>query len=79
MRLPDVTVSSGSPADLVAIRTEDLGSALACGTPDRIVLRGGRIVARTQMAAELALLELRIMRSAWNLPRSACRGVNRRR
>jgi cytosine deaminase len=78
MRLPDVTVSGGSPADLVAIRTEDLGSALASGTPDRIVLRGGRIVARTQMAAELALLELRIMRSEWNLPRSARGGLNGR-
>jgi cytosine deaminase len=71
MRLPDVTVWRGSPADLVAIRTEDLGSALASGTADRIVLRGGRVVARTQMAAEHARPELRIMRSAWNLGRPA--------
>jgi cytosine/creatinine deaminase len=68
MGLPDVSVTPGSPADLVAVRAADLGSAVASGTPDRIVLRGGRIVARTRTAAELALPELRATRSAWNLP-----------
>lgn len=68
MRLPDVTVAPGSPADLVAIRATDLGNAVASRTPDRIVLRGGRIVARTRAAAELALPELRATRSVWNLP-----------
>jgi hypothetical protein len=46
-RLPDVSVAPGSPADLVAVRATDLGHAVASGTPDRIVLRGGRIVTRT--------------------------------
>jgi cytosine/adenosine deaminase-related metal-dependent hydrolase len=67
MGLPDVSVATGSPADLVAVRATDLGNAVASGTPDRIVLRGGRIVARTRTAAELAQPELRATRSAWNL------------
>ena len=66
MGLPGVTVAPGSPADLVAVRAADLGNALASGTPDRIVLRGGRVVARVRAAAELALPELRATRSAWN-------------
>jgi len=66
MRLRDVAVARGEPADLVAIRAESLAGALASGTADRIVLRGGRIVARTQMAAEFSLPELPVMRSAWN-------------
>ncbi len=68
MGLPDVRVAPGSPADLVAVRAADLGSAVAGGTPDRIVLRGGRVVARTRAAAEFALPELRATRSTWNLP-----------
>jgi len=47
MGLPDVSVTPGSPADLVAVLATDLGNAVASGTPDRIILRGGRIVART--------------------------------
>jgi cytosine/creatinine deaminase len=66
MGLPDVCVAAGSPADLVAVRAADLGGAVASGTADRIVLRGGRIVVRTRAAAEFALPELRAMRSAWN-------------
>ena len=66
MGLPDVRVAPGSPADLVAVRAADLASAVAGGAPDRIVLRGGRIVARTRAAAEFALPELRATRSAWN-------------
>jgi cytosine/creatinine deaminase len=68
MGLPDVGVAAGSPADLVAVRAADLATAVAGGTPDRIVLRGGLIVARTRPAAELAVPELRATRSAWNLP-----------
>ena len=66
MGLPDVRVAPGSPADLVAVRAADLASAVAGGAPDRIVLRGGRIVARTRVAAEFALPELRATRSVWN-------------
>ena len=77
MGLPEVRVAAGSPADLVAVRAADLGSAVASGTPDRIVLRGGRIVARTGAPAELALPELRATRLAWNLP-GACSAGSRR-
>lgn len=66
MRLPDVMVAPGSSADLVAIRTDDLASALAGGMADRIVLRRGRIVARTQMTAEFAPPGPRVMRPTWN-------------
>jgi cytosine/creatinine deaminase len=78
MRLPDVTVTQGSPADLVAIRAPDLGSAMVSGTADRIVLRSGRIVARTLAATAIARPELHIMRSAWNLPGRRLDGVRLR-
>ena len=77
MGLPDVSVAPGSPADLVAVRAADLGNAVASGTPDRIVLRSGRVVARTRAVAELALPELRATRSTWNLPAAYSAG-NRR-
>ena len=70
MRLPAVTIAPGAPADLVAIRAGDLGGAVASGTPDRIVLRGGQIVARTQVTAELAVAESPGRAPAWNLPRA---------
>ena len=44
------------------------------GSADRIVLRGGRIVARTLTATEIARPELHVMRSAWNLPRAPSAG-----
>ena len=43
--LPPVAVAVGSPADLVAIRAPSLGGAIAGGSPERIVFRGGRVVA----------------------------------
>ena len=66
MRLPAVAVIPGAPADLVAIRADDITSAMASGTADRIVLRSGRVVARTQLAAELAVPGLQVLSSAWN-------------
>jgi hypothetical protein len=66
-------VGPGSVA-LVAVRAADLGNAVAGETPGRIVLRDGRIVARTRTAAELALPELRAAKSAWNLPGAYCAG-----
>ena len=74
MGLPQVRVAPGSPADLVAVRAADLASAVAGGAPDRIVLRGGRIVARTRAAAEFALPELR----ANEVGMEVTRGVVRR-
>ena len=68
MRLPGIALGPGSPADLVAIRARDLVSAVTSGTADRIVLRGGQVVARN-VVADLARPELADARSAWNLPR----------
>ena len=70
MRLPGIALGPGSPGDLVAIRATDLVSAVTSGTADRIVLRGGRVVARN-VVADLARPELAGARSAWNLPRAA--------
>lgn len=45
--LPDVELRPGQPADLLAIRAANVREAIAAASPDRVVLRGGRIVAQT--------------------------------
>ncbi|MFC7241741.1 amidohydrolase family protein [Catellatospora aurea] len=45
--LPPVAVAPGSPAELLAVRAGSLREALATTTPHRLVVHGGRIVART--------------------------------
>lgn len=65
MRLPAVAVVPGSPADLVAIRAPDLWDAVTSRAADRIVLRGGRVVARN-IAADLARQEQAVTMAAWN-------------
>jgi cytosine/creatinine deaminase len=54
MGLPEVTIAPGFPADLVAVRAAGLREAMASRTSDRIVLRGGRVVARTWAGHESA-------------------------
>jgi cytosine/creatinine deaminase len=66
MRLPEVMIAPGFPADLVAVRAADLRQAMASGTPDRIVLRGGRVVARARAGHESALPEFHAMSPVWN-------------
>jgi cytosine deaminase len=68
MRLPGVAVAPGSPADLVAIRAPDLWEAITSQTTDRIVLRGGQIMARNVAVSGLARQEPAVVMSAWNLP-----------
>lgn len=70
MRLPCVALGPGAPADLVAIRAEDLASAVTGRTADRIVLRGGRVVAHNVPAVELAQAKPAVVRPTWNLPRA---------
>ena len=70
MGLPGVAVTPGSPADLVAIRAPDLWEAVTDVTTDRIVLRGGRVVARNLATADLARPDRAVVRSSWNLPRA---------
>ena len=55
--LPKVSVRVGSPADLVAIRARSTYGAVASGPPERIVFRGGRVVARTTVDTVTALRE----------------------
>ncbi len=64
MRLPEVAIAPGFPADLVAVRAVSLRDAIASRAPDRIVLRGGRVVARA--GAESALPEFHAMCPVWN-------------
>lgn len=45
--LPPVTVAPGSPAELLAVKAGSLREALATATAHRLVIHGGRIVART--------------------------------
>ena len=53
--LPPVAIEVGCPADLVAIRAPSLGGAMAGGSPERIVFRGGRVVAETTLETRDAL------------------------
>ena len=51
--LPPVRVEAGFPADLLAVRGEDLRGALSSGH-SRVVLHGGRIVSRTSAVRDYA-------------------------
>jgi cytosine deaminase len=51
--LSPVDIVPGAPADLVALRGEDLFEALAAADQQRLVWRAGRLVARTQVTREL--------------------------
>ena len=66
MRLPEVTIAPGFPADLVAVRAVSLRDAMTTRAPDRIVLRAGRVVARTRAGAESALPEFHAICPVWN-------------
>ncbi|GIH06432.1 cytosine deaminase [Rhizocola hellebori] len=50
--LPAVTISPGSPAELLAIRAGSLREALATTHPERLVISAGRVVARTSIQRE---------------------------
>jgi cytosine deaminase len=54
--LPGVSLEVGLPADLVAVRAASAFGAIASGSPERIVFRKGRVVARTTVdtSSELA-------------------------
>ncbi|MEU7873386.1 amidohydrolase family protein [Dactylosporangium sp. NPDC049140] len=51
--LPAVAVEAGAPADLVALRGEDLVAALGAADQDRLVWRAGRLVATTTVTRTL--------------------------
>jgi cytosine/creatinine deaminase len=50
--LPEVALRPGSPADLLAIRATSPREAIATAHPERVVIRGGRIVARTTLKTD---------------------------
>ncbi|MGF1662765.1 MAG: amidohydrolase family protein [Kineosporiaceae bacterium] len=52
MGLAPVAVAAGCPADLLAVRAGSVAEALATLTPDRVVVRRGRVVARTRVTRE---------------------------
>lgn len=55
MRLPAAGPVVGARADLLAVRGVDLAEVVACAPADRMVLRAGRLVARTTTQLELAV------------------------
>lgn len=52
MGLPEVRIEPGSPADLLAVRGSSLVEAVASASEDRVVIRAGRILARTTVHHE---------------------------
>jgi cytosine/creatinine deaminase len=50
--LPAAGVAPGAAAELLAIRAENVRAAVATADPDRVVLHGGRVVARTEVRRE---------------------------
>ena len=50
MGLPEVSVSPGSPAELLAVRAASVADAMASATEDRLVVHRGRVVVRTTVA-----------------------------
>jgi cytosine deaminase len=55
MGLAPAGTRPGERADLIAIRAGDVRDALATATQDRVVIRAGRIVARTRVITDVAL------------------------
>ncbi|QUH04290.1 amidohydrolase family protein [Saccharopolyspora erythraea] len=50
---PPVRIRPGDPAELMAVRAGDLGTAVAQASQDRAVFHRGRLVARTRVAGAL--------------------------
>ena len=57
LRRPPVAVEVGSPADLLAVRAASLGGCVASGSPERVVIRAGRVVSRTRVETIIELPE----------------------
>ncbi len=55
MGLPAVSLTPGSPAELLGVRASSVRSAIADAPADRIVIAKGRVVARTTTCQELAV------------------------
>jgi cytosine deaminase len=55
MSLPLAGPRVGAKAELLAIRAESIGDAIAAGSMDRYVIHEGRLIARSHVVQELAL------------------------
>jgi cytosine deaminase len=64
--LPQVSVNVGCPADLVALRAGSDNGAVASASPERLVFRGGRVVARTTVGTVTVLPELGLQSPRWS-------------
>ena len=51
--LPEAGPYEGALADLLAVRGASLSEALGAASPDRVVIRAGRVVSRTTVVREL--------------------------
>ncbi|MCK9916922.1 MULTISPECIES: amidohydrolase family protein [Microbacterium] len=54
MWLPEAGPVVGARAELLAVRADSLGEAIASGSPDRLVIHAGRLVARTTIHRDIA-------------------------
>ncbi len=52
MGLDPIEIAPGSQADLMAVRARSLREAVASAPTDRVIIKGGRVVARTTVAQE---------------------------
>ena len=50
--MPEVSIEVGQPADILAVRAGSTRQAIAEAPADRIVLKGGQVVARTTAMSE---------------------------
>ncbi len=53
---PEVNIAVGQPADLLAVRASTTRQAIAEAPADRVVFKGGRVVATTSVMSELPAL-----------------------
>lgn len=55
MSLPPAGPVVGAKAELLAVRAESIGDAIATGSMDRFVIHAGRLIAQSRVVQELAL------------------------
>lgn len=58
MSLPLAGPTAGARAELLAVRAESLGEAIATSSMDRYVIHRGRLIARTSLVQEVSVPEL---------------------
>jgi cytosine deaminase len=64
MSLPPAGPTAGARAELLAVRAESIGDAIATGSVDRYVIHKGRLIAQSHVVQELALPALETVEAA---------------